>query len=452
MKIIIVGCGKVGSLLASYMSKEGQDVVAVDKDADIINDVVNTYDIMGIVGNGASGEVLEQAGITDADLFVAVTASDEVNILCCMIGKKLGAKHTIARVREPVYSQQISTMKVSFGIDVLVNPEFDTAKEILKIIQFPQALCVDSFANGKVDLAEIKIGENHPLCKHKLKELTKMYNINILVCAVRRGDEVIVPSGSFVLEAGDIVHITASHSDLVSSFKELGISAKRIKTVMIVGGGRIAYFLAKLLMQSGIKVKIIEKNKDTAFELADKLADAMIINEDGTDSDALVEEGIDNVDAFVALTGVDEQNIIMSMFAQTRNVDKVITKINHLNMEKMLSSIGLESIVSPRGISSNNIIAYTRALDNSGESSIETLYKIVDGKAEAIEFVANEGFGILSKPLREIKRKPNILIACIIRKGKIIYPHGDDTIEAGDRVIVIAKSEEALTSLKDILA
>ncbi len=451
MHIIIAGCGKVGELLTSYIAGEGHDVVVIDTDPDLIEDIVNEYDVMGIAGNCGMSSVLLEAGAAKADLIVAVTASDELNIICCMVARKLGVRHAIARVRNPDYSKQMTFMRGEFGLSMAVNPEYDTAEEILRIIQFPAAVRVDTFAKGRVDLAEVSIDEGHPLCGKRLSELSRDYKVNVLVCAVRRGDEVTIPSGDFVLAAGDMIHITASHSELISFCSKLGIASKRIRSVMMIGGGKIAYFLAKMLIELGINVKIIESDEERAGVLSEQLHGAMIINGDGTDSDILVEEGIDDVDALVSLTGIDEENIIISLFAMTRKVDKVITKVNRLNMLKTLSSIGLECIISPGNISANNIIRYIRALGNTNGSSVQTLYKIVDGKAEAIEFIASENFAELGVPIKDMKLKKNLLLACIIRQGKIIYPHGGDTIETGDSVIVVTTSDEALDDLSDIL-
>ncbi len=451
MKIIIVGCGKVGSLLTSHISKEGHDVIVVDTDQQIIENVVNEYDVMGVAGNGASNKVLEEAGVKDTDLLIAVTATDELNILCCMIARHLGAKHTIARVRNPEYGEQITAMQSEFGISMVVNPEYDAAHEILRIIQFPAALKVDTFAKGSVDMVEIMLDREHPLCGRRLSELSSIYKVSVLVCAVRRGDKVTIPSGDFVLAENDVIYITASHPELVSFFKALGIAEKRIRSVMIVGGGKIAFYLAEMLISLGIQVKIVERERERAEQLSELLPKAMIINGDGTDSDTLLEEGVDQVDALVSLTGIDEENIIISMFAGTRKVDKVITKINHLDMMKMLSTIGLDCIVSPKNISSNNILRYLRGIENSDGSSIQTLYRLVDDSVEALEFTASDGFGFLSVPIKEMRLRKNLLLACIIRGGRILYPHGADTIEAGDSVIVVAHSEEKLRDLTDIL-
>lgn len=452
MRIIIVGCGKVGDLLTAYISKEGHDVVVVDTNPAIIEDIVNEYDVMGIAGNGASNAVQIDAGAENADLLIAVTASDELNIMSCMVARKLGTKHTIARVRNPEYSDQVSFMRHEFGLSMTVNPEYDAAHEILRTLQYPAAMKVDRFAKGRVDLVEMKIDEDHPLCRMTLSELSGAYGAGILVCAVKRGDDVTIPSGDFVLNAGDIVHITASHADLAAFFKKMKMDEKRIKSVMIIGGGKIAYFLAKMLVSVGIGVKIIEADPERAEALSGMLPKAMIICGDGADSDILIEEGLDTTDACVTLTGIDEENIIISMFAATRNVNKVITKIDRLNMMKMLSSIGLECIVSPKNISSNNILRYLRGIENSDGSKIQTLYKIVDGQAEALEFVAGDGFSCLGTPIKDMKLKKNLLLACIIRGNRVIFPHGGDTIELGDSVIVVAKSEIALGDLEDIIA
>ena len=453
MKIIIAGCGKVGELLTSYISREGHDVVVIDTDAEIIEDIVNEYDVKGVVGNCGSNSVLGEAGAGDSDLIIAVTSSDELNIICCMVARKLGVRHAIARVRNPDYSEQMTFMRREFGLSMAVNPELDAAEEILRIIQFPAAVKIDTFAKGRVDLAEIRLDAGHPLCDKKLVDLPTLYGVGVLICAVQRGDDVIIPSsGDFTLREGDMIHLTASHKDLANFCAKLGIVSKRIKSVMIIGGGKIAYFLSKMLCEVGIKVKLVESDRERAETLSAQLPGVMVINGDGTDGDLLIEEGIDAVDASVSLTGIDEENIIISMFAGTRKVDKVITKINHLNIMKTLSSIGLECVVSPKNISANNILRYLRGIGNSEGSSVQALYKIVDGKAEALEFIASENFGALGTPLKDMRRKKNLLLVCIIRKNKIIYPHGSDTIEAGDSVIVVTKqSDDALRDLSDIL-
>lgn len=452
MNIIIAGCGKVGELLTAYISREGHNVVVIDNEPQIIEDIVNEYDVKGIAGNCASNVVLSEAGAENANLIIAVTASDELNIICCMVARKLGVKHTIARVRNPDYSEQMVFMRSEFGLSMAVNPELETASEILRIIQFPAAVKIDTFAKGRVDLAEIRLDEGHPLCNKRLCELPSLYDVRVLICAVRRKDEVMIPSGDFVLKEGDLIHLTASHTELAGFCTKLGILKKRIRSVMIIGGGKIAFFLARMLCDAGIKVKLVESDRARAEELSELLPGVMVINADGTDGDVLIEEGIDRVDASVALTGIDEENIIISMFAGTRRVDKVITKINHLNIMKTLSSIGLECIVSPKSISANNILRYLRSLGNTDGSSVQTLYKIVDGKAEALEFIASESFEALGVPIKDMKLRKNLLLVCIIRREQIIYPHGSDTIEAGDSVIVVTKqSDEALGDLSDIL-
>ncbi|MBE6612072.1 MAG: Trk system potassium transporter TrkA, partial [Ruminococcaceae bacterium] len=363
-----------------------------------------------------------------------------------------GTRHTIARVRNPEYADQIAFMRKEFGLSMAVNPEYDAAREIQRIIRFPAALSIDTFAKGRVDLVEVKLDEGHPMCGRRLSELSRVCSVNILVCAVKRGDEVTIPSGDFILRAGDVIHITAPHDDLAAFFRELGIAEKRIRSVMLIGGGKIAYFLAKMLEETDIDVKLIELDRAHAERLAEMLPATSVIHGDGSDSELLDEEGIDNVDAIVSLTGFDEENIITSLFAATRKVSKVITKINRLNIMKLLDSIGLECVVSPKSITANSILRYLRGLENSQSSSIQTLYKIVDDKVEALEFIAADGFEFVGVPIKNMHIRKNILLACIIRGSRIIYPHGDDTIEAGDSVIVVAKSEEPVLELEDIIA
>ncbi len=450
MYIVIVGCGKVGEQLADCISEEGHDLVIVDNDPGVTESIVNKYDVMAITGNGASHTVLEEAGAAKADLLIAVTASDELNILSCMVARKMGARHTIARVRDPEYSAQTHRMRRDFGLSMTVNPEADAAHEIVRIIQLPEALKVETFAKGRVDLAELKLSPGNPLCGCRLSELRSRYKVNLLICAVRRGDTVTIPSGDFVLEAEDVIHVTAPHTELVN-FVRLGTAIKPIRSVMLIGGGKISYFLARELLGMGIRVKIIEIDEERAHFLAEQLPKATVIHADGTDSDVLLEEGVDTVDATVSLTGVDEENIIISLFSESRKVAKVITKVNRLNMIKMLESIGLECVVSPKSLTADYILRYVRGIGNSSGSGVQTLYTIMDDKAEVLEFAADEGFVSLGVPLKDMKLKKNLLLGCIIRGTKVIYPHGSDTIEAGDSVIVVAESEAMLDSLEDII-
>ena len=451
MRIIIVGLGKLGTTLAEQISGEDHDVTVVDTNGKLVENTVNRLDVFGVVGSGADGEIQREASVDRCDIFISTTNSDELNILACMISKKLGARHTIARVRNPEYSRQLSFMREELGISMLVNPEFDAAFEISRIIQFPSAMKVEKFAKGRVDLAEIVLREGNPLCGHFVRDVNSKFHSNVLICAVIRGEKAFIPAGDFQLCAGDRITLTASHSELSVFFKSLGILKKRVKSVMIVGGGKIAYYLAKRMSEIGVFVKIIDINPDRCRELADLLPKASVIQADGSDSDVLLEEGLDAMDACVTLTGIDEENIIISMFANECKVEKVITKVNRPSLIKMMSTMGQDSLISPRYIATGNILSYLRARSNSGGSNVRTMYKIADNMAEAIEFRAAENFGAFGIPLKSLNLRSGILIGCLIRGNRVIFPHGDNTIELHDRVIVIA-ANQTLSDLRDILA
>ena len=451
MRIIIVGLGKLGTTLAEQISGEGHDVTVIDIHAKLVEETVNRFDVFGVVGSGADCEIQKEAGVDKCDIFISVTEADELNILACMISKKLGARHTIARVRNPEYSRQFSFMRHELGISMLVNPEYDAAFEISRIIQFPSATKVERFAKGRVDLAEIVLREGNALCGQLIRDVSSKFRTNVLICAVIRGEKAIIPSGDFRLEVGDRITLAASHNEVSALFKTLGILKKRVKSVMIVGGGKIAYYLAKRMGEIGVSVKIIDINAERCRELADLLPKATVIHADGSDSDVLIEEGLDSMDACVTLTGIDEENIIISLFAAGSRVEKVITKVNRPSLVKMMTALGQESIVSPRYIAMGNILSYLRARSNSAGSSVRTMYKVADNMVEAIEFYAAENFGAFGVPLKKLNLKPGVLIGCIIRSNKVIFPHGDNSIELHDSVIVIA-ANQPLLDLRDILA
>lgn len=450
MYMVIVGDGKVGALLTEYFSKEGHDIVVIDTDPEVISNMTNLYDVMGICGNGANYQVQMDAGVNKAELLIAATSSDELNILCCMVAKKIGAKRTIARVRNPEYARQMGFMRDELGLSMAVNPEYEAAATIARILRFPSAIKIDSFAKGRVDLAEIRIEEGSPLVGKALYALPKLYKVNVLVCAVQRKDNIYIPTGDFVLQAGDQIHITASHSDLSAFFKTIGIYRQRVRNVMIVGGGKVGYYLARGLVDSGMQVKIIERERARCIELSEAIPKASVVCGDGTDEDILLEEGIEKVDAFVSLTGIDEENIIISLYANTKNVFKVITKINRLSFSGIIGSLGVGSIISPKVIASNLIVSYVRAMQNSMGSNVRTLYKLVNDRVEALEFYVSESASCIGIPLRDLRLKKNVLLASIIRGNKIIYPHGEDTLQYKDRVIVVT-TNQYLRDLDNIL-
>lgn len=461
MKIIIVGDGRVGDTLIQYISGEGHSVTVIDQNPALINRVVNEYDVMGVTGNGASQEIQIEAGVPDADLFIAVAGTDELNMVCCMMAKSLGAAHTIARVRDPDYSREGGFLRDHLGIDLVVNPEYDTATEIARLIRFPAALKLDAFAKGQVDMAEIYISEGHPLAGRQLYTLSSLFGVRVLVCAIRRGDEVFIPSGDFTVKVGDSVSITASHTDLSAFFGKLGLMGKPIRSVMLLGGGRTSYYLAQRLAKLGIATRVLEEDERHAVELAELLPHARIVACDCTDSEILVDEGIGEMDACIALTGNDEENVIVSMFARTQGVDRIITLVDRLSFIKMLPQIGVDCTVSPRQLSAATVLRYLRGLENGRKRDaenaspigIKSLYKLCEGRAEALEFDVDDSFPLVGVQLMspDFRLKPNTLIASIVRGGQVIYPHGLSTLEVGDSVVVVTTNPQ-LTELGDILA
>lgn len=451
MRIVIIGDGKVGYTLTEQLSKEGHDVVVIDQNPGALSQAVNVLDVIGVQGNGASIDVLREAGAERADLVIAATSSDEVNLLACIIAKKIGALRTIARVRNPDYTRQLRIMKEEFGMSMVINPEQAAAFEISRVLRFPSASKVDSFAKGRVELVEVRITEHSPLDGLHISALYRKYKVKVLVVAVQRGNEVYIPDGSFVLHAGDRIHITGSLADTAAFFRAIGFGGHKVRSVLIVGGGRISFYLAKILLELGMHVKIIEINRATCDKLCELLPGAEIICGDGSSEELLLEEGIDHTDAFIALTNMDEENIILSMYAATRTQGKVVAKVNRISFMEIIANSGIETVVSPKYLTANQIIRYVRALGNSMGSQVETLHRIVNNRVEALEFKVGEGSRVIGKTLGEMQTKPNLLIACIVRRGKTIIPRGRDTIEKGDSVVVVSASRQ-VHDLDDILA
>lgn len=450
MNIVIVGDGKVGATLVEHLSNEGHDIVVIDRNQKIVEQMVNSFDVMGICGNGASYEVQTEAGVGDAQLFIAATSSDELNILSCLMAKKVGAQHTIARVRNPEYLKQIPFFKDELGLSMIVNPEFDAANEIAKVLRFPNAINIETFYRGLVDLVELKLEAGNPLCDMPLTDIFSTFNTRILVCAVQRKNEVIIPRGDFVLKAGDRIHVTAPRGVLVSFMKKLKIYKHRTKDIMIIGGGKMGYYLARQLCETGgYNVKIIENDAERCEKLCELLPDANIIYGDGTDRAVLLEQGLEGQDAFVALTTIDEENIISAMYASSLGISKTVAKVNRVSYQ-VLESIGMDSAFSSKAIAANRIIAYVRALENSGEeSSVQTLYKLLGGQVEALEFKITDDFSEIDIPLRDLELKRDTLIACIIKNHRVIFPGGNDCIERGDRVVIVTKSNH-ISSINEI--
>lgn len=451
MNIIILGAGKVGKTLIKHMANEEHDIVVIDKNPEKIDDVVNLYDVIGVVGNGGSYDILMEAGANNASLIICVTASDELNILAGLMAKQMGTRHTIARVRNPDYSKQRAFMQNQLGFSMIINPELEAANEIRRSLSFPSAVKVSTFARGKVELAEFIVEDKSRLCDLSLSQLRNISKTNILVCAVSHNEEVTIPDGNYIIKAHDHLFITGSHQDLSRFCLDIGVVTNRIKNVLIVGGGKIAYYLAKQLVVEKIKVKIIEKDLERCNELAKKLPMATVINADGSDEEILLEEGIDTTDAFLALTGLDEENLILSLFAKNIHHKKAISKVTRMNLAGLADSLHVDSIVAPKMIIADQIIRYVRAkMNKDDDSSVKTLYKIVDGEVEASEFVATEKITFLGQNLNDLELKNHVLVAAILRGNEIIVPRGNTTIELNDHLIIVSHGE-TMKSLNDII-
>ena len=451
MNIIIVGCGKVGIELVRHLCRENHDIVVIDENKEKVEDLINDYDIMGICGNGACCDTLEEANVEKCSIFIATTASDELNILCCMVARKMKARHCIARVRNPSYAEQLVFMREELGLSMMVNPEYQAAEEIARILHYPSAINIESFGRGRVDLAEFAITEDNILNGQALSSMSTILKMKVLICAVQRGEEIYIPDGTFVLRAGDKIHFTAAHDQLPKFFRAVNAEQNRVKTVLLIGGGKVSYYLAQMLSEEhSMKVKLIEIDKERCVALSDNLPNTEVIYGDGSDQDILLEEGITRMDACVTLTGIDEENIILSMYAKKMGVRKVITKVNRLTLYSILNNnFELGSIVSPKAITANMILQYVRARQNSGGSNIMTLYRLVDEKVEAIEFSVAHDASYVGVPLQELKLRKNLLIASIIRGKQQIIPNGKDIIMVHDSVVVVT-TNQFMQDLKDI--
>ena len=451
MNIIIAGCGKVGTKLAQMLNDEREhNITVIDTRTNVVSDIVNQFDAMGVVGSCNNVDVLEEAGVKNADLLIAVTGSDELNLITCLIAKKTGGCQTIARVRTPEYSKRAHMFREDLGLAMIINPEQTAAKEMAKVLRFPTATQIDTFAKGKVEILKFKIPEGCILDNLKLCDLIPTVGCDILVCGVERGDDAFIPRGDFTLKSGDKISIVASLKNVSDFFRRIKIKTNSVKDTMIVGGGPTAFYLADALIQAGIDVKIIEKDPQRCDLLSEKLPKAMIINGDGTDTRLLLEEGIEYAESFVSLTNIDEENILLSLFAKGNTKGKVITKINRIAYGDVIASLNLDTIVYPKDLTAEYIIRFVRAKKNSISSNIETMHLILDNKAEALEFTIKENSPVSNVPIEKLKIKDNTLIACIKRGGKISTPRGRDSIQTGDTVIVVT-THTGFKSINDIL-
>lgn len=451
MNIVIVGCGKIGSTILSDLLSEGHDIVAVDSDPQVISEISNIYDSMYVCGSGTNCDTLVEAGVERAELFIAATGSDECNMLSCFIAKRMGAKHTIARVRNPEYSEKsFGFMRQQLDISMIMNPDQLAAQDMYYTLKLPGAVKIEYFARRSFEMVELRLKEDSPLCGVKLHELRKSYDAKFLICAVQRGDSVVIPDGNYVLEPGDRIELTAAPSEISKLLKLLGILRKQSKSVMILGASRAAYYLTRMLLASGTAVTMIERDHQRCQHFSELLPGATVICDDGSKQELLMAEGLTSRDAFVSLTGMDEENILVSFFALSQGLPKVITKVNRDELHATAERLGLDSLIASRHVSSNVVSRYARALQNSLGSNMEALYRILDGKAEAIEFTVHSDCVLTGIPLAEMRLRSGILIAGIIRGRKTIIPSGTDCIYVGDHIIVLAAGMQ-IHQLTDIL-
>ncbi len=449
MDIIISGLGAVGTILVQKLADEGHNVVVIDINGEKVKNAIDQYDVNGVIGNSASSKVLKEAGVGYAELFIGATNQDELNVLCCIIAKKLGAKKTIARVSKPEYFDLFKN-EGDLGLSLMVNPQYETALEISRMLRFPSAIKVNEFSNGKVELVEFLVTEDSDLNGLSLKSLGDKFKAKVLICAAQREGKAIIPTGDFVIKAGDRLFLTATMKDISLFFKQLGWN-KQSKDALIVGGSTTAYYLCTELDKIGIRTKLIEKDYKTASRFSEDFKKVDVIYGDGTDQDLLKEEGLGTVDAFVALGNIDEQNIIMSMFASSLDVPKVITKIDQLGYYDMLQKSGIYSAVSTKNSTVDHIVRFVRLMNNKQGSSVKRMFHIIDDSTEILEFEAKESFKKFDIPLQKLNLKKDLLVAGIIRKGVLITPSGQDVIKEGDNVIIVTL-EEGLDDLRDILA
>ncbi|MBQ8861994.1 MAG: Trk system potassium transporter TrkA [Clostridia bacterium] len=451
MKIIVAGCGKIGKTIVESLVAEGHEILIIDNKPEIVEELTNIYDVMGICGNCADSDIVIDAGAGDADLYLAVTDSDELNMLSCFIAKRMGAKDTIARIRAPEYNDNsLVFMKDNLEISMPINPERLAASELFNILKFPLALKVETFSRRTMEMTEVRLQDDSVLDGVKLSDIRHKFKAQVLICCVQRGEEVFIPDGNFVLRGGDRIGVTSAHVELLKFFKNTGLLQRPVKSVIILGGSRIAYYLAQMVLDIGADVKIIDKDEKICESLGDALPKATIIHGDGSEQELLLEEGISSADAFVVLTGSDETNILVSMFAMMNGTKKVISKVNRDEIAPMAERLGLDCIISPKKMVSDVVLRYARALENSMGSNVETLYKLMDDKVEALEFNVRPDAKCVNIPLKDLKLLKNMLIIGIIRGRKVITPSGLTEILPGDRVVVIT-TNKGLGDLSDIL-
>lgn len=450
MKIVIVGAGTVGSAICKRLVSEGHDITIIDTNINALNDISTHYDVVGINGTAAEIDTLTKAGADKADIVIAVSSNDEINVICCIEAKKIGAKHSIARVRNPELLDFAQIMRQDNYLSMVLNPEYSVAKEISRMLRFPSAAKIDTFCSGRVEVAQLEISETSPLCNKNLIEIKSQLNMKFVICGVLRDGVAYIPSGDFVIQAHDVISVSASEEDITQFFKESDIYKEPIKSILIVGGTKIAYYLEELLRKTKIKSTVIEKDKAICKTFAENF-DCTVVCDNGTSQEVLMSEGIDKKDAFLALSGKDEENAIVSMYAKTLGVKKIITLISAISYVDFFKTVGLESVVSPKYSVTSSIVRYVKSLQNTEDADIESLHRIMDDKIEVIEFSINEEIeGITNVPLKELNMKKNVLSACLVHDDKIIIPDGNTVISVNDTILIVT-TEEKINSIKDIV-
>ena len=450
MNIIIVGCGKVGQTLAAQLNEEGNNITVVDTDGALVGRIASHLDVMGVTGNGATHAVQAEAGVRNADLLIAVTGSDELNMLCCLLARKESRCKTIARIKKPEYSKDIRFLQEELGLAMVINPEQAAAAEIARVLRFPSAIKIDTFAKGRVELLKFRMPDGSPLVGKSVKEIVSKLGCDVLICTVERGDEAMIANGDLVFAERDVISLVASPRNAADFFRKIGYRMRSVKDVMIAGGGEIAHYLTETLRRAGIAVKIIEKNPQVCEELCARWSDVTVVCGDASDQELLLEENITEAGAFVALTSIDEENILLSLFAKSAGHGKVITKINRIDFASVISHLDLDSTIYPKHITADQILRYARAAANTVGSNMETLYHVIPGKVEAAEFIVSDASAVTGVPLMELRCKAGVLVAAITRDGNVIIPRGKDTIRVGDAVVIVS-SDLSLHNLTDIL-
>lgn len=452
MKIVIIGDGKVGFAIAKQLSQEGYDLTIIENKPQVLNLTMDVLDVVGVQGNGGDYDVLKEAQVNQADLVIAVTSSDEINIISCLMAKKMGADHTIARIRNPEYVKGLRILKEDLGLSMQINPEQTAAREIVRSLSFPNSIKVNSFAKGRLELAEIRIREENSLAKKTVHQIDKSLKSKVQFVAIKRNDNVLLPTGNTVIELNDKVTLTGSTKQLKKFLSEIGIIQKRtVHEIMIIGGGKITFYLIPMLLDMGIEVKVIEIKEDRCMALVEKFPQITVIHGDGTDHELLLSESLREMDAFIALTDIDEENVIISMFAHNHGVPRVLPKVNHVSLGFLLEKLGLENTITPKNLVTNQIIQYVRAMQNTLGSNVESLIKVVDDRVEILEFRVRDNCKFIDKQIKDLKLKDGILISYIIHKSIPKIANGNSVISLGDTVIITSHLK-GLRDINDVLA